>query len=236
MMKKNLILTSFLLPMVVMAQNLQVHYDFGKERNYITTTFEMFKPDKWGNTFIFVDYDYNLDKDKNVGMAYMEIARCISFSKNGPLSAHIEYNGGFLGSNSTAIPINNAYLAGLDYGWHNTDFSKTANIKLLYKTIIGKTDASFQITGVWGLNYFKNKLTFSGFADFWKEDNLNFTDAQGKLLAIPVNTKYVFISEPQLWYNINSNVSMGTEVEVACNFGTVKGLKFCPTLAVKWNF
>ena len=40
------------------AQNFQLHYDAGKGRNYVTTTFEMFEPDKWGNTFIFVDFDY----------------------------------------------------------------------------------------------------------------------------------------------------------------------------------
>lgn len=31
----------------VKAQNLQVHYDFGKDRKFITSTVEMFKPDKW---------------------------------------------------------------------------------------------------------------------------------------------------------------------------------------------
>ena len=34
----------------VKAQNLQVHYDFGKDRKQITTTLEMFKPDKYGST------------------------------------------------------------------------------------------------------------------------------------------------------------------------------------------
>ena len=33
------------------AQDLQVMYDFGGERQYITTTFEMYKADKWGGTF-----------------------------------------------------------------------------------------------------------------------------------------------------------------------------------------
>ena len=42
-----------------MAQtNLQVFYDFGKDRKQITTTFEMFKQDKWGDTFFFIDHDF----------------------------------------------------------------------------------------------------------------------------------------------------------------------------------
>lgn len=125
---------------------------------------------------------------------------------------------------------------GLDYGWYTKDFSNTANIKLLYKYIVGKDPLSFQITGKWNLNFYKNKLTLSGFADFWRENNINFNDAQGNLLAIPANTKYVFITEPQFWYNITPNISVGSEVEIACNFAAVKGLKVSPTLAAKWNF
>ena len=39
------------------AQNVQLHYDFG--RNSVTTTVEMFRADNVGNTFFFVDLDYN---------------------------------------------------------------------------------------------------------------------------------------------------------------------------------
>ena len=239
-MIRKLILISILFPVTIMAQNVQIHYDFGKDRNFVTTTFEMFKNDKWGNTFFFVDYDFNLDADKNVGMSYMEIARCISFGKTSPLSAHVEYNGGLLAFQSypgnVAFPINNAFLAGLDYGFHNEDFSKTANFKLLYKNIVGKNKYSFQITGVWDLNFYNRKLTFSGFADFWREDNLNFTISNGNSLGNPEPTKFVFMTEPQIWYNITPNISVGSEVEVACNFGTVYGFNVCPTLAAKWNF
>lgn len=50
------------------AQNLQLHYDLGHSlyddltsRPSVTTTFEMFKPDKWGSTFTFTDIDYQRD-------------------------------------------------------------------------------------------------------------------------------------------------------------------------------
>lgn len=93
--------------------NLQVHYDFGKDRSYVTTTLEMFKPDKWGNTFFFVDLDYNMTDDKHPSAAYFEIARCFSF-KDSPLSLQVEYNGGLgtfpLAGVEMAFPINNAYL------------------------------------------------------------------------------------------------------------------------------
>jgi hypothetical protein len=234
-MFKKIVLLLCVLPTFAMAQNLQVHYDLGKNRNYVTTTLEMFKPDKWGNTFFFVDFDYNMGKENHPSSAYMEIARCISLGKNTPLSAHIEYNGGLFNNGGLALPVNNAYLAGLDYGWHDKTFTKFLNLKLLYKNIRGKTNESFQITGVWNLNFYNKKFTVSGFADFWKEDNMNFTNAQGDAIT-PTSTKFVFITEPQFWYNVNEHLSFGTEEEIACNFAAVKGFKVCPTLAVKWNF
>lgn len=231
-----LFLILFLLPVSLLAQNLQVHYDLGKDRNYVTTTLEMFKPDKWGNTFFFVDFDYNMGKENHPSLAYMEIARCITLSKKLPICAHVEYNGGLLAAGTLAFPINNAYLAGLDYGWHDKTFTKFLNFKVLYKNIAGKHPASFQLTGVWNLNFYKNKLTVSGFADFWREDNLNFSDARGRAITSNANTKYVFLSEPQVWYNVTPNLSLGSEVELAYNFATVKGFKACPTVAAKWNF
>jgi hypothetical protein len=215
--------------------NLQLHYDFGQGRNYLTSTLEMFKPDDWGNTFFFVDIDFNGGEAHYPSMAYMEIARCLKFWK-APLSLHVEYNGGLMGEGGNYFPINNAYLAGADYAWHDKSFTRFLNFKLLYKYIQEKNPLSFQLTAVWNLNFFNNKLTLSGFADFWRENNSNFIDARGNNLAVPTNTKFVFIAEPQFWYNPNSHLSLGSEIETASNFGTVNGLKICPTVAVKWNF
>ena len=41
----------------VKAQNVQLHYDMG--RNCATSTVEMFRADGAGSTFFFVDLDYN---------------------------------------------------------------------------------------------------------------------------------------------------------------------------------
>lgn len=238
-MRKVTLILSFFLPALLLAQNFQMHYDFGKNRNYVTTTFEMFKLDKWGNTFFFVDFDYNLDKDRHPSLAYMELARCFTLGKT-PLSAQIEYNGGLMAlpdvGGNQALAINNSYLAGLDYGWNSADFTRFLNFKVLYKYIQGKNPASFQLTGVWTLNFLENNLTFTGFADFWREDNLNYYRPDGDELETASLTKFVFLSEPQIWYNFTPNISVGSEVEIGTNFGAIKGTKFCPTLGVKWTF
>lgn len=221
-MKKTLIASFCFAAMATQAQtNLQVHYDFGENRNYVTTTLEMFKPDKCGNTFFFVDFDYNQGQDNHPGSAYMEIARCLKFW-DGPFSAHVEYNGGLL----SFAPINNSYLVGVDYAWATPDFSKTLNLKVLYKNIQGKNSTP-QFTGVWGVQLLDKKVTFSGFADLWWEKNVFFADSK---------TYSIFIAEPQIWYNFTDQLSAGGEIELASNFGGVKGFKACPTLGVKWNF
>ncbi|MBO4768971.1 MAG: DUF5020 domain-containing protein, partial [Bacteroidales bacterium] len=52
-----LIATLALLPSALRAQtNVQVLYEFAGDRQYVTTTFSMFKPDRWGDTFFFIDH------------------------------------------------------------------------------------------------------------------------------------------------------------------------------------
>lgn len=220
-----------IVPTRASAQNVQLHYDFG--RNAATTTVEMFRPDAGGSTFFFVDMDYS----PKVSGAYWEIAREFNFwqdSKVNWLSVHLEYNGGL---NTVAGSFNNSILAGLTYSGHSKDWSKTWSITASYKVIPGtialngeKQPHNFQITGVWNLDFFDHWLSFNGFADFWREAR----PWQG--------TKCIFITEPQLWVNLNKiegwekiNLSVGTEIEMSCNF-VQKGFKVMPTAALKWTF
>jgi hypothetical protein len=229
-MKKTLIGLLLFSSGAVLAQtDLQVHYDFNENRQYVTTTLEMFKPDKWGNTFFFVDFDFNGGEKNHPSLAYMEIARCLKFL-DGPFSAHFEYNGGLytypLAGIDLYAPINNCFLVGVDYGLANADFSKTLNLKALFKNIQGKNNSP-QFTAVWGLHFLNKRVSFTGFADLWWEKNTFSNDDK-------INP--VFISEPQLWYNFTEHLSVGSEWEFATNFGGYEGLTVCPTLGVKWNF
>lgn len=213
------------------AQNVQLYYDAG--RNSATSTVEMFRADGGGSTFFFIDMDYS---PKVVG-AYWEISRELNFwhdSKVNWLSGHLEYDGGL---NNTAGSFNNAWLAGLTYSGHNKDYSKTWSLSAMYKLIPGtmglngKRDVhNFQITGVWNLNFAKGWLDFNGFADFWRE------------ARSWQNTNFIFIAEPQLWFNLYKirgmekvRLSVGCEVELSHNF-VKAGFSVMPAVGLKWNF
>lgn len=227
-MKKILLFFSFMAFIAaVNAQNIQAHYDFGKDRKLITTTVEMFKPDKFGSTFFFIDMDYSSDArnvDNGLSLAYWEIARAFKWNENQKFMPRAEYNGGVLkldGVGTPFIPIENAYLAGIERTWASADFSKILTLQANYKYIQDKEDAAFQLTAVWTVQMLQNKLTFTGFADFWKEEMFWGTD-------------YRFLSEPQLWYNFAKNFSLGTEIELSNNFvGDEFAVK--PTVAIKWT-
>ena len=217
----------------IKAQNLQLHYDFGKDRKYLTSTVEMWKADKWGSTFFFIDMNYDADNANTISLAYWEIARGFNLGKS-PFAAHIEFNGGmgqfFTNPGYGAYSINNAWLTGLDYNFHNADFSQTYTLSALYKYIKDKTDATFQLTAVWNMDFFKKKVTFRGFADFWGEKN-TFTEGETS-----TTTNVVFLTEPQIWYNFTTNIALGSEIEMASNFGGIKGFAINPTIGAKWQF
>lgn len=212
------------------AQNIQLHYDFGRSlydkemtvRPHFTTTVEKFQPDNWGSTFFFVDMDYN---SNGVEQAYWEISRELKFW-NAPFSVHLEYNGGL----AKQYSINNAYLAGLTYSYNNANFSRGFSLSAMYK-YIQKNDSpnNFQLTGTWYMNMCNNLYTFSGFADYWREKTW-------------FGSTMTFMTEPQFWVNLNRvkgvnekfNLSVGTELEITNNF--YQGRAFVtPTLALKWT-
>jgi hypothetical protein len=227
---KKLVLVSFVffLALGSFAQNLQTHYDMGKDRGYLTTTVEMFRPDKTGNTFFFIDMDYGVGDVQGVSLAYWEIARCFKLGKS-PFSWHAEYNGGFgqwkSGTAGGAYTINNAWLTGIDYSWNAADFSKGFSLKVLYKNLANTIDSkpnSFQLTGVWYIDFAKGKMRFDGFADLWREKT-----GFGNM---------VFLTEPQLWYNFTKKFAVGSEVEISNNFGGHDGFMVNPTAALKYTF
>lgn len=232
-MKKLFTLLMLTCTMSVSAQNIQLHYDFGRNfysdqessRQKMTMTIEQFKADQWGSWFYFVDLDFSRHF---VEGAYTEVSREFNIKKESPFAVHVEYDGGL----TRTYAFQQAALLGAAYNGHNADFSKTWSVQLLYKQYFSNEDvhsyASAQLTGVWGLNFLNKKLSFSGFIDLWRGEQAG--TGHGML---------VVLTEPQLWYNVNNHLSVGTEIEISnnliTNFYDGKTFFVNPTLGVKWN-
>ncbi len=241
-MKKNLLsLLLLLIASASYAQNIQLHYDLGRNiypdeeagRQKVTATIEQFKADKLGSWFYFVDLDFTR---KGVMGAYTEISREFNLGTDCPFAAHVEYDGGLqVGENNIyGSKFQPATLLGVAWNGHNADFSTTYSVQLMYKRFFTGADGynaynSAQLTGVWSTTFANKACTFSGFIDFWRGENAY--NGHGQL---------VMLAEPQLWYNANSNFSIGTEVEVSNNFifNTFNDKSFFinPTIALKYAF
>lgn len=237
-MKKYILVLFSLVSMSMAAQNIQVHYDFGRhlysssenDRQRVTITYETFKADNLGSWFYFVDVDL---RNHGASGGYMELSREFNLSKQSPFAAHVELDGGL----NLYGSFQNAVLVGPAYNGHNADYSKTWSVQLLYRqTFKGeemKALAGFQLTGVWGINFGGGKWTFSGYADLWN-GYIPKWDADGQKKGL------AFCTEPQLWYNINKSISVGTEWEISNNFiyrtdDSTNSFFLNPTLAVKFN-
>lgn len=237
MKNKALLISIFLIfnTLATFSQQVELHYDFGKlmyeedcaARPPLTSTVQMFHPDRWGSTFFFVDFDYG---SKGVFGAYWEIARELQFWKP-PVSIHIEYNGGL----NQFLSFNHSYLGGATYTFNNENFTAGATVSAMYKYIQNNSEPhNFQLTGTWYLHFGKGMGSFIGFIDCWREVG-HFPTSKSKCCLL---------TEPQLWFNFNKvkgisekfNLSLGTEIECSYNFAAADQFLVIPTVALKWTF
>lgn len=233
-MKKIVLFITFLTILSLSyGQNLQLHYDFtdanskkAEGREYMTATFEMFKPDSLGATFWFIDLDFN-GPHHEASLAYLEISRDLKLW-DFPVAIHGEYNSGFIYNErygygghlsnililgpSTSFNLGNVSL-GSYAGYRYDDYSRQG--------------PDFQWTATWFTKIWDKRITLTGFLDVWTQDD----DLDGK------GKKIVIISEPQIWYNFTTTFALGSEVELSHNFifGSKK-MEVFPTIGFKIEF
>jgi hypothetical protein len=236
-MKRIIVLILLFTPLMAGAQNLQMQYDFGKDRKFCTATLEMFKPDTLGSTYWFVDFDFNLPgSPRSMSAAYWEISRDFYIpglrKKNAfdELTFHLEYNDGFTAYTDTgdylaAASYNSVFLVGFSHPLKIGSFVLTT--QWLCRMPRGMDVPDFQFTVVWFQPVFKGKMLLTGFADLWSQDKI----------ADPDKKEVVFQTEPQLWYLITPKIALGGEVEISKNFPVGPNeWQFNPTLGFRWEF
>ncbi|MEE9464858.1 MAG: DUF5020 family protein [Candidatus Neomarinimicrobiota bacterium] len=199
-------------------QNLQIHYDLGEDREYLTSTLEMFKPDSSGSTYFFVDFDYDAGNTGSASLAYWEFIRYFHVAALPGLSWTIQFNDGV----APWGPLGDVWLAGLSYPLNLGII--TLSTELLYRRARFSDGPDLQFTAVWFRPFMEGRFTFSGFLDVW---TAQLADAGREI---------VVLVEPQLWYRLWPTISLGSELEVSRNFLPDDGWLFKPTVAVKWFF
>ena len=245
MMKTTFLLFALALPFFASAQNIQLHYDFGKQedgttRSFPVSTFELYKPDSMGYTFLFTDFEFNSpNKPRGASLGYFELARSffIPWFREShvlkDLMLHLEYNDGaviYPDFNSDTLVLGenlrSSWLGGLEYGLMIGEFS--LNAQLLYKYIRGSAAPDAQFTLVWFYPLFNYKLSLTGYVDVWSQDDF-YHNPDNKILAV--------YAEPQIWYNFSEHLSVGSEFKISKNFvfGSER-VEVFPTLGVKWEF
>jgi hypothetical protein len=242
-MKKLLFLLFYLFSISLHAQNLQLHYDLGRhedgtKRNFFVSTFELFKPDTLGYTFLFTDFEFNSPNNpRGVSLGYFEIAREFTFpwfrnlSVLRNLGVHIEYNdGSIIYSTADSVVlgenIRSSWLSGVEYSFVTGNLS--VNTMFLYKYIRGSAVPDFQWTLVWFWPLFDQRLTLTGYVDVWTQQDF---------MNNPGTKIWVLYSEPQVWFNVTKHFSAGGEFKISKNFipGS-KRYEVFPTIGIRWEF
>lgn len=229
---------------VVEAQNIQFHYDLGRYtqpkdqegRPYITMTVEQQSVDKFGDTFYFVDMNF---QDQGAVAANWKFMRNLRFWR-GPIAWHVRYDGGlrFVNTNTTsdapraAFSIKDAFFTGASYTYLSRDRRLMLSAAPLYKYIKGHSQPhNWELVGIWKYAPGTGAFSATGFISFWQE----------KMPLWGTTTR--LMTQPQFWLNLNKlkgvsddlKLSIGTELRISNNVD-MKGFVFAPTLALKWNF
>ncbi len=228
-----------LLSTVVSAHNLQLHNDFrhsidpeNNDKNYATFSFETFKQAGYGSLFMKMDLDLK-GRNNNIGNLYTEISHTLKFWKF-PVFMHLQYCGGlgFINQTTNGYYINNAYLIGAAYPfqWQNAWFSTF----LAYRyNNFDRISHDIQFSFYWGKNILSEKISITGHFVIWSENN-NHGDAWTDNLD---GKKFLFLSEPQIWYNLNKLWAIGSEIKLFYHvYSYSDQLLIYPTVAIKYNF
>lgn len=231
---------------ITTAQNLQLHYDLGRYlypeaqagRPYITTTVEYKGPDKYGDTFYFVDMAF---QSGGAVQANWKFLRNLRFWR-APLSLHLRYDGGvkFAQANTPdpnltpAVILRDAWFTGASYRYLTSDRRLMLNLIGAYKYIRHHSDPhNWEGTVVWNYSPGTGLFNATGFATLWHEiDN-----------RPGYKTRFKFMSQPQFWFNLNKlkgvdpamRLSVGTEVRISRNIDAPQWI-VAPTLALRWSF
>jgi hypothetical protein len=223
------------------SQNLQMHYDFrhtidprSNAGNYPSFSFEYFKNIdtlETGSFLMKLQADLN-GKNNNTGQVYTQLSQTLRFWKP-KIYLSLNYSGGLgVTPSSFGYYLSNSYGMGIScpFQWHGAWVA--ASLILRY-TAFDRPSYDPQLTLYFGRGFFNYKVFTSGSFVFWtqnKNQGIETTkDQHGK--------KFAFFGDPQFWFRIMNNLSVGTRMNVYFHiYNMDEEVRLYPTIGLKYQF
>jgi hypothetical protein len=226
-----------LLPVLLPAQNLQLHYDL---RHFPTLYFEYFKaaPDsskhlvKPGSFLLKTEADL-LGANNNIGKYYIQVSQ--SFRAWKPrVFLSFQYSGGagITEPKQYSYYITNTWSLGIEtpFHWKGAWFSSVLDYKYVPYT---RPTHDFLYTFYWWKGLFHYKWEISGDFSCWTENR----DHGDPFTAGQKGKRFFLFGEPQVWYYLNPRFAIGSKINFYYHVYTPDNLlQIYPTIAlkVKW--
>lgn len=224
-------LIMLLLPTVLGAQNLQVHYN-----RYPILYFEYWKARDSGNAFIKyggfllkTEADLN-GSGQNMGKFFCQVTQSIRGWKP-KIFLQLGYSGGagITEPKQYSYYITNTFQAGAEipFVWQGAIFSSVLD----YKYVAYSRPSSDPIyTLYWWKGLFHYKLELAGDFSTWTE-NRNHGDAA---TGGESGKRFFFFAEPQIWVNLTKSLAVGSKVNLYFHVNTTSDVfQVYPTIAIK---
>ncbi len=225
------------------AQNLQFHYDLRhtvdpglNPRNFPTLYYEYFKARDSGHAFIKpgnfllkTEADL-LGEGTNIGKFYFQVSQSFRCWKP-KIFLQLQYSGGagITAPKQYSYYITNTYQAGAEipFHWKGAWFSSVLDYKYVSYT---RPTNDFIYTFYWWKGLLHYKLELAGDFSVWTE-NKNHGDAA---TAAMTGKRSFFFAEPQVWYNFNKIIALGSKLNCYYHVNTITNIfQAYPTLAIK---
>lgn len=220
-------------PLLAYAQNLQLHYDLRhtvapgqNPRNFTTLYFEYWKkqPDS-GRSFVKPgSFLFKTEADlygtgDNIGKFFLQVSQSLRFWKPKVYLA-LQYSGGagITEPKQYSYYISNTFSAGVEYPFQWKGAYFTSQLYLRYTS----TSVDPLFTLYWWKGLLHYKLEIAGDFSIWTQ-NTN------------IGKRGFFFAEPQLWYKLLPQLSVGSKINIYYPVSTNDLLQIAPTIAVRWK-
>ena len=242
-MKRIIFTCSCIFPMLIFAQSLQLHYDLRhtidpkhNPQNFPELFFEYFKSQTDTSSFIKPgSFLFKAETDmkgykNNIGNAFIQVTQTFRLWRP-KIFVGVQYSGG-LGVTEPrqySYYINNSFAIGPNYNFQWKGFYCSTSVYYTYN-MRKKPSNDVMLTFYWWKGLFNYKLEFNGDFELYtlnKNTGEDFTkDLRGKTVS--------FFGEPQVWYNVNKSIALGSKQLLYYHVNTTENLfQVYPTVAIK---